>query len=142
MCSLCGNSMYKLWDMRYKERKKKMSYKVESVGESGYSSSPPSLPPSLPVPYVVYLRASFPFHQMSIQAADIDRDLITQLELEISNMLSKDEVLSNIPSYATVQELEALLAVEKGQAYNISIERSPLPSIGNLSASTCKISWC
>ncbi|CAO0793638.1 unnamed protein product [Mucor circinelloides] len=67
---------------------------------------------------------------MSIQAADTDRDLITQLELEISNMLSKDEVLANIPSYATVQELEALLAVEKGQAYNISIERSPLPSIG------------
>lgn len=78
---------------------------------------------------------------MSIQAADTDRDLITQLELEISNMLSKDEVLANIPSYATVQELEALLAVEKGQAYNISIERSPLPSIGNLSASTCKIFW-
>ncbi|GAN06901.1 u11/U12 small nuclear ribonucleoprotein 25 kDa protein-like [Mucor ambiguus] len=64
----------------------------------------------------------------SIQA-DTDRGLIQQLEREIRNILSKDELLSDVPSYATVEELEALLAIEKGQAYNISIERQPLPSI-------------
>ena len=63
--------------------------------------------------------------------ADTDKELIQQLELEIHNMLSKDELLANVPSHATVDELEALLAIEKGQAYRISIERQPLPSIGN-----------
>ncbi|OAD07283.1 hypothetical protein MUCCIDRAFT_107889 [Mucor lusitanicus CBS 277.49] len=66
---------------------------------------------------------------MSSISADTDSDLIQQLELEIHTLLSKDELLANVPSHATVEELEALLAVEKGQAYHISIERQPLPSI-------------
>ncbi|KAK4521613.1 guanine nucleotide-binding protein subunit alpha [Mucor velutinosus] len=66
---------------------------------------------------------------MSSIQADTDTDLIQQLELQIRNLLSKDELLADVPSYATVEELEALLSIEKGQAYNISIERQPLPSI-------------
>lgn len=68
---------------------------------------------------------------MSSIQANTDRDLIQQLELEIRTTLSNDELLADVPSHATVEELESLLAIEKGQAYNISIERQPLPPIGN-----------
>lgn len=57
--------------------------------------------------------------------------LIDELQVEINNILKQDEVLSDIPTYATIEELEALLAIEKGQAYNITVERLPLPPIGN-----------
>lgn len=57
--------------------------------------------------------------------------VIDELQLEINTILKQDEILSDISAFATIEELEALLAIEKGQAYNITIERLPLPPIGN-----------
>jgi hypothetical protein len=57
--------------------------------------------------------------------------VIDELQLEINTILKQDEILSDISAFATTEELEALLAIEKGQAYNITIERLPLPPIGN-----------
>ncbi|KAG2211750.1 hypothetical protein INT46_010611 [Mucor plumbeus] len=55
--------------------------------------------------------------------------VIDELQLEINTILKQDEILSDISAFATIEELEALLAIEKGQAYNITIERLPLPPI-------------
>ncbi|CEP16446.1 hypothetical protein [Parasitella parasitica] len=61
--------------------------------------------------------------------SDNDKITINELEHSISSILDQDEVLADIPAHATTEELEALLAIEKGTAYNITVERSPLAPI-------------
>ncbi|KAI8639637.1 hypothetical protein BD408DRAFT_260864 [Parasitella parasitica] len=61
--------------------------------------------------------------------ANKDNDIINELARNIRNILEQDEILADISAHATVEELEALLAIEKGTAYNITVERLPLPPI-------------
>jgi hypothetical protein len=58
-----------------------------------------------------------------------DQELVLKLQQEIDQLLN-DEILSDVPTRPTCEELDALISVEQGQAFNITIDRKPLPSIG------------
>lgn len=53
---------------------------------------------------------------------------VSRLESEISALLS-DPLLSDIPKDVTPEEVEKLLALEKGQAFVLAIERPGLQDI-------------
>ncbi|KAG1451449.1 hypothetical protein G6F56_008083 [Rhizopus delemar] len=55
-------------------------------------------------------------------------ELIADLEKEISQVLN-DELLVDILPNFSLQEIDTLIAVEQGQAFNIRIKREPLESI-------------
>jgi hypothetical protein len=57
-----------------------------------------------------------------------DQELVLKLQQEINQLLD-DEILSDVPTRPTCEELDALIAVEQGQAYNITIDRKPLSSL-------------
>ncbi|KAI8080699.1 uncharacterized protein B0P05DRAFT_539229 [Gilbertella persicaria] len=57
-----------------------------------------------------------------------DETLLKELQAKIDQILN-DELLDDVPTFPTIEEIEALIAVEKGQAYNIKIERDPLPPL-------------
>ncbi|CAO3696975.1 unnamed protein product [Rhizopus stolonifer] len=54
--------------------------------------------------------------------------LIAHLEKEISQVLN-DELLVDILPNFSLQEIDTLIAVEQGQAFNIRIKREPLEPI-------------
>ncbi|KAI8367258.1 hypothetical protein BD560DRAFT_399713 [Blakeslea trispora] len=57
-----------------------------------------------------------------------DQALLAKIQAEISELL-KDELLQDVSSIPDREELNALIAIEKGQAYNITIHREPLPPL-------------
>lgn len=46
------------------------------------------------------------------------------------NTLLKDELLQDITTRTTLKQVQDLIAIEKGLAFQITIDRAPLPSIG------------
>lgn len=61
-----------------------------------------------------------------------EQELILTLQQEIDRLLNED-ILSDVPIQPTCEELDALIAVELGQAYNITIDRKPLPTLRKFS---------
>ncbi|OBZ86305.1 U11/U12 small nuclear ribonucleoprotein [Choanephora cucurbitarum] len=57
-----------------------------------------------------------------------DQALLKKIQAEINELL-KDELLQDLSSNPDKEELNALIAVEKGQAYHITVQRDPLPPI-------------
>ncbi|KAI7906557.1 uncharacterized protein BX663DRAFT_548725 [Cokeromyces recurvatus] len=60
-------------------------------------------------------------------SATKELELVNELEEKIKEILN-DDILSDVPTFPTLEELDALIAIEKGQAYRVTIERPPLPS--------------
>ncbi|KAI9480892.1 MAG: hypothetical protein EXX96DRAFT_196828 [Benjaminiella poitrasii] len=56
-----------------------------------------------------------------------ESDLVNELNAKIKEILN-DDILNDVPTFSTLEELDALIAVEKGQAYRVTIERPPLQS--------------
>jgi hypothetical protein len=46
------------------------------------------------------------------------------------NTLLQDELLKDVNNETTIKHLKDLIAIEKGKAFRITINRSPLPSAG------------
>lgn len=57
-----------------------------------------------------------------------DQDLVLELKHEIKQLLNCQE-LKDISSWPTEKEIDTLIAVEQGQAFQITIQRDPLPCI-------------
>lgn len=54
-----------------------------------------------------------------------DTRLEQELEERLHNLL-QDELLKDVPANPTIEEIETLISVERGHAYQITIDRSPL----------------
>ncbi|KAI9362648.1 hypothetical protein BD770DRAFT_381481 [Pilaira anomala] len=62
---------------------------------------------------------------MSVQN---DQELLDKLQKEINQLLEHEE-LKDLDAFPTEEEIDMLIAVETGQAFQITLNRSPLPSI-------------
>lgn len=57
-----------------------------------------------------------------------DQELIVELQNQINELLENEE-LKDLETVPTEREIDTLIAVEQGQAFQISLDRSPLPSV-------------
>ncbi|KAG2207403.1 hypothetical protein INT47_006878 [Mucor saturninus] len=57
-----------------------------------------------------------------------DQELLIELQGQIDQLLESHE-LQDLTSWPTEGELDTLIAVEQGQAFHITLQRDPLPSI-------------
>lgn len=57
-----------------------------------------------------------------------DQELIVELQNQINELLENEE-LKDLETFPTEREIDTLIAVEQGQAFQISLDRSPLPSV-------------
>lgn len=61
--------------------------------------------------------------------ATIDEQLAEDLQKQINQLLD-DEILRDLDTFPTEEEVGTLIAVEQGHAYQITLNRDPLPAVG------------
>ncbi|GAA5796126.1 hypothetical protein HPULCUR_001495 [Helicostylum pulchrum] len=57
-----------------------------------------------------------------------DQDLLQQLQTEINQLLDQEE-LKDLDTFPTEEEIDILIAVEQGRAFQVILNRDPLPSV-------------
>lgn len=62
---------------------------------------------------------------MSIQN---DQDLLQQLQKEINQLLDQEE-LKDLDTFPTEEEIDMLIAVEQDRAFQVVLNRDPLPPV-------------
>ncbi|KAG0168585.1 hypothetical protein DFQ28_004711 [Apophysomyces sp. BC1034] len=61
-------------------------------------------------------------------ANETDGALVKELEEKVQSLLT-DELLQDVSSNSTFEEINTLIAIERGNAYRIQIDRGPLESL-------------
>lgn len=56
-----------------------------------------------------------------VEDASLEQDLEERVRI-----LLQDELLKDVPTNPRIEEIETLISVEQGRAYQITIDRSPL----------------
>jgi U11/U12 small nuclear ribonucleoprotein SNRNP25 len=57
-----------------------------------------------------------------------EQQLAEELQKQIKQLLD-DEILKDLGTFPTEEEVDTLIAVEQGQAYQITLNRDPLPPV-------------
>lgn len=64
----------------------------------------------------------------SIMSNINDQELVKELQKQINELLDNEE-LKDLDIFLTEKEIDTLIAVEQGQAFQVTLDRNPLPPV-------------
>jgi hypothetical protein len=64
----------------------------------------------------------------SIMSNINDQELVKELQKQINELLNNEE-LKDLDIFLTEKEIDTLIAVEQGQAFQVTLDRNPLPPV-------------